>query len=157
MMYHRELSLLICYFQTNAHKLIFYRTVGTDTTQCAGSTTNVAPSFHFFQRLMWDANQRLRIVSPIVIKQQHQRSFMHDMQAELPMYLKSGTLVTWLGKWTSPELSMNLRIINLYVDLYAHGMLEEEDIILIYEFVQVMWQDSWEKIRAVYFFASKLM
>lgn len=86
---------------------------------------------------MWDVNQGVRVVSPIVVQQRHTHSYMHEMHAEVPMYLKAGVLVAWLDEWTSAEPTLELRILALYIDLYEHGILEEEDVILVFEYMQV--------------------
>mmetsp|Transcript_2893 Transcript_2893/g.6398 ORF Transcript_2893/g.6398 Transcript_2893/m.6398 type:complete len:912 (+) Transcript_2893:45-2780(+) len=96
---------------------------------------------------------------PLVAQFRNAHNYLADFMAEEPLYERTGPLVEYLSSWTydsttttngsNPTTQGALE--QLYIDLYEHGILELDDVILIQEWIDVLesigynfppWTDS---------------
>ncbi len=92
-----------------------------------GRVTDIWRSY-IAQRLMKDVGLYLVYTPPIV---QHKRSahdYLSDHVAEIDLYHKTSKLLDHLDSWSSTKEHLQERIMDLWVDLYEHDYIDEEDV-----------------------------
>ena len=81
------------------------------------------------ERLMWEARLGVAFLPSFINatgRNFHKPYF--DYQAELPLYQKAGILTKYLTKWKCQRNLLKECILQLYIDMFEVGILEEEDV-----------------------------
>lgn len=110
---------------------------------------------YFMQRLLWDVDVHLAFTGPLVKQSRNPHSWLGDLQAEQPLYMKSGKLVQFLSEWESLKPTLDQRAEELYIALYERGYIEIDDVHLLqlwlkelasggYVFPRVTSKRSWK-------------
>lgn len=84
------------------------------------------------QPLLWNQNLTVAFTGPrFEVPERNAHSYLGDFNAEAPLYQRSGALIEWLGARASGSSmtgQTSRDLFETYVDLYEHGMIEEDDV-----------------------------
>lgn len=80
-------------------------------------------------RLFADLQLSVAFSSSWVTQIRNAHNYLGDFESETDLYLKSGALIELLAAWSpEPDTSVPQRFMQLYIHLYEHGILEEDDV-----------------------------
>lgn len=85
---------------------------------------------YIWQRLLWEVGLHAGFASPWVVQHRNPHTYLADFESENDLYQKAGELVRWLTRWRHASTNLTLAALQLTVDLYEHGILEEADVLL---------------------------
>ena len=92
---------------------------------------------YFTQRLMWDVGGRLHFApSQMIVRSRNNHTALFDFASEVPLYLQSGELVKYLQKWTCERATLQECLLQLYIDLFEVGVVEESDVRYMFAWLQ---------------------
>ena len=86
--------------------------------------------------------KKLVFTKPFVVQNRNAHNYLSDFNAELPLYEKAATLVEYLHKRQYQfQLTIGKNMVQLYVDLYERGYIEELDINLMHRWSKWLGDD----------------
>lgn len=84
---------------------------------------------YFAQCIFADAGLQLVFAPPKIVQERNDHDYLGDFNAEDDLYKKSGKLVEFLSQWDNAEAdTIPKRMEELWIDMYEHGYIEEEDV-----------------------------
>jgi len=87
---------------------------------------------YFTQRLLSLAGASLAFLPPLVKQERNVHDYLADLDSEVPLYMKAGQLVEFLGNWTpNAGLSSAEVVLELGVAMYEHCYWEAGDVSLL--------------------------
>ena len=87
-------------------------------------------------------NTTVAVMGPIIKHDSDPLSYFHDFSAETDLYMKAGGLVDYLSKRQYFSRGTSSEFLDLYIDLYEYGIVEEEDVHLADFWLNVFHQVS---------------
>lgn len=92
------------------------------------------------QRLLWETGQLVAYSPPIVTQFRNSHEYLEDLQAELPLYLQSTTLLHFLNRWKPTSATLPGQIEELFVQLYERQYLLIDDVYAVQEWLFALVQ-----------------
>lgn len=111
-----------------------------------GRVTDIWRSY-ISQRLFVDQQMQISFSGPHVNQFRNVHALLADLQSEVPLYTQTDELIKWIRQWKPRHLSLSLKqkMIQLYVDMYEIGVIEEDDVRLAHA-----WLDDLESFGLIY-------
>ena len=82
-----------------------------------------------FQRIMWQTGLRVAFTAAFVDQFRNAHDYLDDFDAELPLYLKAGSLSRFLLSWAPQNQNSVPELIEaLFIELFEIGVLEISDV-----------------------------
>lgn len=103
----------------------------------SGRVTDIWRSY-VTQRLMKELNLHVVYTPPIVTHERSAHDYLADMVAEIPLYDKTEKLLEFLDNWNSNAETLPQMIFDLWVGLYEHNYIEEDDVHAVFEWLKCM-------------------
>jgi hypothetical protein len=85
---------------------------------------------YMVQRILWDADQVVAFTTPWVKQCRNVHSYLADFSAEGPLYEQTEALINFLVKWKPRSKTVPGRLLEVVVEMFERGFLEEEDVFL---------------------------
>ncbi len=123
------------------HTLVPYNAQATVHTKAAhwatllpvtvpGRVTDIWRSY--FSEIMFRAIGLAVVFGPPrVVQERNAHNILADMNAELDLYFRSGSLIQFLDEWKGSGDNIPERMENLWIDLFERGYIEENDIKMV--------------------------
>uniref|UniRef100_A0A7S1INI2 Glycosyl transferase CAP10 domain-containing protein n=1 Tax=Eutreptiella gymnastica TaxID=73025 RepID=A0A7S1INI2_9EUGL len=96
------------------------------------------------QRILWDIGGRIVFRSPWVVQYRNAHNYLADFDSEYDLYKKATALVQYLKDWNSDEKILKRRLLQLCVDLYEREIFEQEDVLLMNDWLHDLGSAGYE-------------
>ncbi|GFR51135.1 hypothetical protein Agub_g13489 [Astrephomene gubernaculifera] len=114
---------------------------------------------YILQRAMWGLGCGLAFSAPWVTQYRNAHAYLKDFQAELDLYLKTEGLLQVLNAVDLDGTTaggphrrlerLGARVLTLYIALYEHGLLEGDDVLMLYSYLTDLGQLTATELVAV--------
>ena len=99
---------------------------------------------YFGQRLLWDAGIKVLYSTSYVDQYRNAHNYLGDVNAEIPLYERSGVLVDFLREWKSDMPTLSNRMEELFIAFYERGYIEEKDVSMIQNWLVTLEEIGYE-------------
>jgi len=83
---------------------------------------------YIVERVLKESYIEILFSYPFIIQKRNPHNYLKDFQAELPLYLKTGALISFLDNWESKGNTWYNILEELTIELYEREFIEIEDI-----------------------------
>lgn len=91
---------------------------------------------YWIQRLLWDIGAQLCFTKSSAYQERNEHDLLRDFKDEIDLYLKVDSLIDLLRTWKSNYVTMEDRIVDLFICLIHNQFIKEEDLNLVKAWIE---------------------